>query len=113
MKWQIILLSALIVFMSFPTVWADEQTIGTSESQISTSTAASITPLMKVSSGSRSSSSSSSSKTKVKTDGDDDDVTTTGNETDSSGGFPWWIFLIIGIVILAIIGIVVWYLFLR
>lgn len=59
------------------------------------------------SSGSKSSS-SSSSKTKVKTDGDDD--TDTG---DASGGIPWWIFLLIGGVILVLIIIAVWYFFLR
>lgn len=113
MKWQIIMLSVLVfVFMSFSTVWANEEPIGESGSQISTSSVASITPLMKGSSGgSKSSSSSSSSKTKVK-DGDDD--TTDVNDTDdSSGGFPWWIIVVIIVVILGIIGLVIWYLFLR
>lgn len=58
------------------------------------------------SSGSKS---SSSSKTKIKTKGDDDE--TTGEDTGTD--IPWWIFLVIGGVILVIIAIIVWYLFLR
>jgi len=109
MKWQIILLSTLFfVFMSFSTVWANEEAVGESDSQISTSSIASFAPLMKSSS---SKSSSSSSKTKIK-DGDDD--TTDVNDTDdSSGGFPWWMIVVIIVVVLGIIGLVIWYLFLR
>lgn len=111
MKWQVIFISTIVlVLMSFPTVWANEQTNGVSESQICTSTMASITPLMKSSSsGSKSSSSSSSSKTKIKT-GDDDDET---DATSTGGGFPWWILIFGGIALLVIIGVLVWYFFLR
>ena len=112
MKWQIVLLSVLIfVFMSFSAVWANEESARVADSQISSSNMASIAPLMK-SSGSKSSSSSSSSKTKVKT-GDDDDTTDVNGTDDSNGGFPWWIIVVIIIVILGIIGLVIWYLFLR
>ena len=111
MKGRIILISILVfVFMSFPVVWANEDSVGESNSQISSQNVASLAPLLK-SSSSGSKSSSSSSKTKVK-DGDDDATAT--NETDSSnGGFPWWIIAIIVIVVLGIIGFIVWYLFLR
>jgi cobalamin biosynthesis Mg chelatase CobN len=114
MKRRIILISILVfVFMSFPVVWANEDSVGESNSQISSQNVASLAPLLKSSSsGSKSSSSSSSSKTKVK-DGDDDDTTATNETDDSNGGFPWWIIAIIVIVILGIIGFIVWYLFLR
>lgn len=112
MKWQIVLLSVLIfVFMSFSAVWANEESSTATDSQISSPNMASIAPLMK-SSGSKSSSSSSSSKTKVKT-GDDDDTTDVNGTDDSNGGFPWWIIVVIIVVILGIIGLVIWYLFLR
>lgn len=112
MKGRIILISILVfVFMSFPVVWANENSVGESNSQIGSQNVANLVPLMKSSSSSGSKSSSSSSKTKVK-DGDDDATAT--NETDSSnGGFPWWIIAIIVIVVLGIIGFIVWYLFLR
>jgi cobalamin biosynthesis Mg chelatase CobN len=107
MKWQIVLLSVLIfVFMSFSAVWANENSIGESNSQISTSSVASIAPLMK-----SSSSKSSSSKTKTH---DGDDITADNNSTsDDSSGFPWWIIIIIVVIILGIIGLLIWYLFLR
>ena len=112
MKWQIVLLSVVVfVFMSFSAVWANENCVGESDSVIGVSNMASITPLLK-SSGSKSSSSSSSSKTKVKT-GDGDDVDDTNGTDDSSGGFPWWLIIVFGVVILAIIAVVIWYLFLR
>ncbi|WP_321423086.1 hypothetical protein [uncultured Methanobacterium sp.] len=106
MKRQIIMFS-LIVFisMSFSAVWANENPAGESNSQISTLSAASITPLMK----SSSTKSSSSKKTH-----DGDDVSADNNSTsDDSSGFPWWTIIIIVIIVLVIIGLVIWYLFLR
>lgn len=113
MKWQIILLSMLVfVFMSFSAVWADEDSAGQSESQISTSSMASITPLMKGGSGGgKSSSSSSSSKTKTH---DGDDVTADNNSTsDDSSGFPWWIIAVIVVIILGLAGLLIWYFIIR
>ncbi len=114
MKWQIVLLSALVlVLMSFSAVSAYEEPSGTSESQISQATMASIAPVMKGSrggsfGGSSSKSSSSSSKKKIKIgDGDDDEY-----DDDSSGGFSW-LYIAVVIIIIAIIGFAVWYLFLR
>jgi len=108
MKWQIIMFSLLVfIFMSFSAVWANEYPAGESNSQISTSSVASIAPLMK----SSSSKSSSSSKTKTP---DGDDITADNNSTsDDSSGFPWWIIIIIVVIVLGIIGLVIWYLFLR
>ncbi|HOI40571.1 MAG TPA: hypothetical protein PL168_07560 [Methanobacterium sp.] len=111
MKWQIVILSALVlVLMSFSAVSAYEEPSGTSESQISQSTMASIAPVMKGSRGGSfgSSSSKSSSSKKIKIgDGDDDDY-----DDDSSGGFSW-MYIVVVIIIIAIIGFAVWYLFLR
>ncbi len=111
MKWQIVILSALVlVLMSFSAVSAYEEPSGTSESQISQSTMASIAPVMKGSRGGSfgGSSSKSSSSKKIKIgDGDDDDY-----DDDSSGGFSW-MYIVVVIIIIAIIGFAVWYLFLR
>ena len=111
MKGRIILISILVfIFMSFPVVWANEDSVGESDSQISSQNVANLVPVMKSSSSSsKSSSSSSSKKVKVK-DGDDDDDT---NGTDDSSGFPWWMMVVIIVVVLGIIGLVIWYLFLR
>jgi cobalamin biosynthesis Mg chelatase CobN len=108
MKWQIIIISVLVfVFMSFSTVWANEDSAGESNSQISTSSVASITPLMK----SSSSKSSSSSKTKTH---DGDDVTADNNSTsDDSSGFPWWIIAVILVIILGLAGLLIWYFIIR
>jgi len=112
MKWQIILLSTLIfVFMSFSTVWANEESTGELNSKISTSSMANMAPLMKGSSGGSKSSSSSSSKTKTH---DGDDTTTDNNSTDDdSSGFPWWIIAVILIIILGLVGLLIWYFVIR
>ncbi len=111
MKWQFILLSTLIfVFMSFSTVWANEESAGEFNSKISTSSMASMAPLMKGSSGG-SKSSSSSSKTKTH---DGDDTTTDNNSTDDdSSGFPWWIIAVILVIILGLVGLLIWYFVIR
>jgi ABC-type transport system involved in multi-copper enzyme maturation permease subunit len=112
MKWQIIVISMLVfVFMSFSVVWANEGSAGQSESQISTSSMASLTPLMKSSSSGSKSSSSSSSKTKTH---DGDDVTADNNSTsDDSSGFPWWIIAVILVIILGLAGLLIWYFIIR
>jgi ABC-type transport system involved in multi-copper enzyme maturation permease subunit len=102
-KWQIVMFS-LIVFisMSFSSVWANENPAGESNSQISTSSVASIAPLMK-----SSSTKSSSSKTKTH---DGDDITADNNSTeDDSSGFPWWIIAVIIVIILGMVGLLIWY----
>jgi len=112
MKLKIILLSTLVfVLMSFSSVWAYDGSVGTSESQLSSSNMASITPLMKGSSSSSGSKSSSSSKTKTH---DGDDVSSDNNSTsDDSSSFPWWIIAIIVLIILGVVGFLVWYFVIR
>jgi len=112
MKWQIIMFSLLVfIFMSFSTVWANGDLAGESNSQISTSSVASVAPLMKGSSGGSKSSSSSSSKTKSH---DGDDTSTDNNSTDDdSSGFPWWIIAVIIVIILGLVGLLIWYFIIR
>ncbi len=68
-----------------------------------------LTPLLKGSSGGGGKSSgSSASKSVKKADGSDDN-----SNDDGSGGWGWLTLLIIGIVVLGIIGVLVWYFVLR
>jgi cobalamin biosynthesis Mg chelatase CobN len=109
MKIQISVLLILVTFFLFcSSSWADNAQNDDIQTKFSLSTMYSIEPMMK-SSGSSGSKSSSSSKSK---DGTDDGVDDNGT-SDGSSSTPWWVWLIVGAVILVVIGLVVWFLFLR
>lgn len=110
MKIGLFIIFLVIGFILVPgNVFAQDESIEGPQSSISLLSLENSYIEVQAKSSSSGSKSSSSSKTKVKTDGDDDD-TDTG---DASGGIPWWIFLLIGGVILVLIIIAVWYFFLR
>lgn len=110
MKIGLFIIFLVIGFILVPgNVFAQDESIEGPQSSISLLSLENSYIEVQAKSSSSGSKSSSSSKTKTKTDGDDDDT----DNGDASGGIPWWIFLLIGGVILVLIIIAVWYFFLR
>lgn len=102
------------VFFITSASWATAPVEEQSQSLVSSSTIATLEPLVKGSSGGSRSSSSSSSKSKVKSDSDDEltgDNST--NSTDNGSGSSWWTIILVLIFVGVIAVVAIWFLFLR